>query len=447
MAHGDPARPRRSQIMALGAVDAAHLLRRTGFGASAADVDRLAGAVDRADAVERILATFDDVEDAPLPIGTGPSSNLYGDWMALTTWWLERMRTTSAPLVERMVLFWHGHFVSGLNKVFDIGLLAQQHDTLRRHALGDYRTLLGAVAFDPAMLLYLDNAFNFRTHPQENFARELLELFTTGPGHYDQDDVVALARAWTGHSVDDTWRRYANRDFWHDAGDKELFGTTRNWDGPETLDALLFGPRAEATSRFLGAKLWSTFAYPVGAEDPEVDDVAAAARATAFDLRAVLRAILTSEAFWSDAGRAPRTRPPAVWIVAVLRATGLSATETGAAWFLERCGQGLFNAADVSGWRDQDAWTATSTTWARTTFANQVRWRCWIDERFADQEVLATDEVLDSLRARFGVTEWSASTERAMRDFVDGARARGVGWEVAYNLPMIAALAPEVLAA
>src|SRR5437588_1534425 len=149
------------------------------------------------------------------------------------------MLSTSSPLTERMTLFWHNHFVSSQQKVKLAELMYRQNATLRANALGSFADLLHAIARDPAMVIYLDNAQNRRGAPNENFAREVMELFTLGEGHYDEQDIKEAARAFTGWSVDRARATFVSRPALHDDGDKTIFGRTGRFDGDDVLDLLL----------------------------------------------------------------------------------------------------------------------------------------------------------------------------------------------------------------
>lgn len=188
----------------------AHLLNRAGFGARAHELDLLEG-LTRPELVDWVLDTSANPASSDTP-GCHAEPEHDGEaewrlWTDMTWYWLDRMATVPAPLQEKMTLFWHGYFTSEQRKVYDCRRLWLQNQTVRRLALGRFDDLLQAIAIDPGMLLYLDNAQNGRWWPQENFGRELLELFTIGLGEYTQADVVGAARAWTGHSLEGLWTK------------------------------------------------------------------------------------------------------------------------------------------------------------------------------------------------------------------------------------------------
>ena len=260
------------------------------------------------------------------------------------------MRTSPVPLVEKMVLFWHNHFVSGQDKLYDMGLLYTQNQLFRQHALGDYHALVQGMAIDPAMLWYLDNAENVAGREQENFAREVMELFTMGQGNYTEADVITMARAWTGHNVSDDGRRYQFRSTRHDNGTKVLFdGAPTNWDGPATLTEILRGSRAVPASRFITAKLFSYLAYPVPVTDPLVATLADGFRANDLSILWLVREILRSDAFWSPTARYALVRNPTEWFVAGMEALGLPPSQCHPEWWMEGTGQQLFYPPNVAG--------------------------------------------------------------------------------------------------
>ena len=200
---------------------AAHLLRRAGFGAAPAAIDR-AVAEGMEQTVESLFDEATEEEDfyqKTFRAINGPLTN-FGDIGAEQAWWVYRMMTTRAPLREKLTLFWHGHFATGFEKVDNSRLMHQQVETIRRHAWGNVRELTLAIARDPAMVVWLDGESNTKEHPNENFARELMELFTCGIGHYTESDVREAARAFTGWHRDKTQFAFNAGD--HDAGRKHL---------------------------------------------------------------------------------------------------------------------------------------------------------------------------------------------------------------------------------
>jgi len=174
--------------------------------------------------------------------------------MELRGWWLNRMASGPRPLQEKMVLFWHGHFATSMEKVRDAYMMWKQNELFREQATGIWFRMLVAVAKDPAMLIWLDQAQSRKEHPNENFAREVMELFTLGEGHYTEKDVTEAARALTGWTYDRVNEEFANRPRLHDTGLKSVLGRTADLTGEEVLSLIVSQPQA---SRFITARIWN----------------------------------------------------------------------------------------------------------------------------------------------------------------------------------------------
>ncbi len=353
--------------------DARHLLARSGFAATPAGIDALVG-------LSRERAVADILEAAAARAAAGavtPPPAWEAGWMPpqaaamseverlalrnglreqgreLKAWWLREMLVTPAPLTEVMTLFWHGHFTSGLAKVKAPVLLYRQNALLRRHALGNFAALLRGIARDPAMLVYLDNARSRRQAANENFARELLELFTLGEGRYTEADLKQAARAFTGWSVDPDSGSFRFRADWHDGGEKQIFGRSGTFGGDEVIDLLLTRPE---TAVLIVEKLWRQFISE--RPDPaEVDRLAAIFRDSGYEIRPLLAALFAAEAFWAPQNRGRLVKSPIDFVVGTLRLFDLPAgDERDLAWLSRRLGQDLFEPPDVKGWRGGTAW-------------------------------------------------------------------------------------------
>jgi uncharacterized protein (DUF1800 family) len=287
-------------------------------------------------------------------------------------------RQVPHPLREKMTLFWHGLLVSSLDK----DLVYCHHATLRRQnllfrdrALGDFGELLSATSVDPAMLYYLDNWFSTRDNPNENYARELLELFSLGVGNYGHADVVAVARAGTGYTINPATGVdplfYAPA---HDYGDKTLFGQTANWDlvgraggaNPRHVVEQLVTASGQGAiaARTLARLLWQHFAY-FTPSDAGVADVASAALASGrVDVRAALRGLFTHAEFYGSAARSGKLKNPVEYVVGLLRALGLAAPYDAAQrldvaqYLMSDMGIQLFHQPNVFGW-----WRRPETRW------------------------------------------------------------------------------------
>jgi uncharacterized protein (DUF1800 family) len=268
-----------------------------------------------------------------------------------------------------MTLFWHSHFTSSLKKVKAPALLYRQNVLLRRHALGNFAELLRAVARDPAMLVYLDNARSRRQAPNENFARELMELFTLGEGHYTEADLKEAARAFTGWSLDPDSGQYTFRPRWHDGGEKRILGRRGAFDGDDVIDLLLARPE---TAELIVTKLWHAF-ISERPDSGEVTRLAAVFRDAGYEMKPLLAALFTSEAFWAEQNRGRLIKSPVDFVVGTLRLFGLPVREDrDLAWMVRRLGQDLFDPPDVKGWPGGRQWITGATLLDRQTLIARV---------------------------------------------------------------------------
>lgn len=422
--------------------DAAHLLRRSGFGVTPAQLADLTKLKDRNAAVDRVL-DLSRVPTGSLPIPAA-DADLYTAWTTSVHWWLDRMRTTPVPIVEKLTLFWHGHFPSSYTKAPTLRSMAVQNQLLRTNALGSFATLLKGVSVDPAMLFYLDNWLNAWWGPQENFARELLELFTMGQGNYNQTDIVTMAQAWTGHSLEEPAWAYTYRTDWHDGTKGSLFGSAaKAWTADQALTAILTGAKGVATSRFIAAKLFSYLAYPVQPADPVVTPLADAFRSSSWNVLALVRAIFKSTAFWSTTARRALVRSPIEWVVATMQATGMSAATVNPQWWLAASGQEPFNPPNVAGWGQNAYWLSSSSAWGRNAWASHMRWNAKDAGVLASVNGATPKAAVQAAFAQFGITEPSAQTRAALEAYVQRARAEGDHWAVQPNLIMLTAISPD----
>jgi len=363
---------------------ARHLLVRTGFGPTLAEVDALVGR-SREDAVDAILAsarsepfvsppawtaTLPAAEERPHPGMSADERKAYrarerAALVDLRGWWMTEMRETPSPLTERMTLFWHNHFATGVQKVRDPRLMYAQNALLRREALGNFSRLLHGIARDPAMLIWLDGGRNRDGAPNENFAREVMELFTLGEGHYTQADVADAARAFTGFGVDRAHERAVFHPRLHDDGAKRILGADGNFGADGALDVLLAQPQA---ATFIVTKLWREFVSPTP-DAREVERVANAFRASGYDIKVALRALLLSDAFWDPQNRGTLVKSPVELVVGALRMLPHDVAGTRAiVAATARMGEVLFAPPNVRGWPGGDAWINTATLAVRQQF-------------------------------------------------------------------------------
>jgi len=369
--------------MSLGIENARHLLLRTGFGGRPAEVEAFAG-LRRRPAVQRLLngvsselATGEPAfMSEPVP-GRAERREMGRDfqmmrrqWSAqLKEWWYLEMLSTEAPLTERLVLFWHNHFTSGLRKVRMPQLMYRQQLIFREFALGNFREMLHRVATDPAMLVYLDGANSDSEHPNENFARELFELFTLGEGHYSEDDIREAARAFTGWTLERDRGEFRRAPRRHDFGAKTLFGRTGTWDGHDVIDIVL---EQERTAVHIVAKLWRELVGDV-ADPAEIDRIATRFRESGYEIRTALSALLQSDAFWSDENRANRVKSPVELLVGTCRNLELNVDRPRQLVRAGRAlGQDIFDPPNVKGWDGGTAWITTSSLMQRQAVLREV---------------------------------------------------------------------------
>jgi uncharacterized protein (DUF1800 family) len=283
----------------------------------------------------------------------------------MRAWWIGEMLATPSPLTERMTLFWHNHFATSQQKVKANQLMYRQNVLLRQYALGNFGTLLHAVAKDPAMLIYLDGATSRKGEPNENFAREVMELFTLGEGHYEEHDIKEAARAFTGWSIDPNNGQFLFRHLLHDNGTKSILGQTGNFDGDAVLDILL---RQPATAEFITRKLWREFISPVP-DERLVRDFAAVFRANRYEVKPLLRAMLTSDAFYAQANRGTLVKSPVELVVGTLGAFDFRPDDLRpAAVMVAFLGQNLFSPPNVKGWPGGEEWINSATLLGRKRF-------------------------------------------------------------------------------
>ena len=397
---------------------AAHLLERAGFGGTPEEIARFAAmtpeaAVDLIVNYEQIADTlppfehsgiwdeamladadlhlrFDDVMAKAAEVGEvygevvreeGPrklqditdalyykylSSNR--EWQRVAQWWAERMLTSPRPLEEKMTLFWHGHFATEELKNDDYRLMLQQNMTLRQLATSDMSSLLIAMSKDPAMLLYLDNRLNVKGHANENYAREILELFSLGIGNYTENDIKEAARAFTG------WRNqgltFIDDRAQHDEGMKTVFGQTGNWDGEDVVDLIL---QQEAAGEFIAGKIYRFFVREEISEQM-LDELAARLRDDNYALKPFLRALFLSQDFYSEPSLGTQIKSPVQFLVSTYRKLGLERIP-GTPYFpaaTNLLGQALGNPPNVKGWDGGRAWLNPSTILLRNNLIGHL---------------------------------------------------------------------------
>jgi uncharacterized protein (DUF1800 family) len=374
---------------------AAHLLNRAGFGGTPAEIEAAHGkGLDAA--VRDLVDVTDEAANVPPPEWAHPQpigklrtqmrskriprreqrqrKRAFHDMegeniLDLRRWWLERMVTSPAPLLEKMTLFWHGHFATSMQKVRDAYWMWLQNDTLRRNALGNFATLTKKISRDPAMMIYLDLQKSQKEHPNENWARELMELFTVGIGNYSEQDIREAARAFTGYHVNLRTQQFRFAAFQHDGSSKTFMDQTGPLDGDDVIDMLLGKP---ACAQFIGRKIWLYFVE----DDPSPQTVNAVAnrlRAYNYEIRPLLREIFGSSEFYSERVIRSQIKSPLQFLIQTAKLLEIQLPPvTIAQNAMHEMGQILFAPPSVKGWDGGRAWINTSTLLFRYNFANYL---------------------------------------------------------------------------
>jgi len=278
--------------------------------------------------------------------------------MELRGWWLNRMAKGPRPFQEKMVLFWHGHFATSFVKVRNAYYMWRQNELFRRLATGNWQEMLTFVGKDPAMLIWLDQAESRRPHANENFAREVMELFTLGEGHYTEKDVTEGARALTGWSLNRLTQQYVYRPYFHDNGIKTYLGHTGNLDGDDVIRIIVEQPQS---ARFITGKLWTFFAGREPSDELN-DALAAVFRENGNNFKPFLRVMFRSEEFYDAAIVRNAVKSPVQWLVGTVRMLECDLPPTMVCeGITRRMGQDLFAPPNVKGWDGGISWITTNT--------------------------------------------------------------------------------------
>jgi uncharacterized protein (DUF1800 family) len=444
---------------------AAHLMERAGFGATPEEIARLAAMTpeqavnrlvdydtidartlqpfdesgiwdpgmdpfppSRAEAVRRARERGEGLGEKVLPPGTQrrlqpvvdkffyslTANNI--ETQRLGLWWANRMLATPRPLEEKLTLFWHGHFATGQNKVRDYRMMLQQNRMLRANASGNLRDLLVGILKDPGMLVYLDNGENIKSHPNENFGRELLELFTMGVGNYTERDVREAARAFTGWTNDAlTYKFDADQ---HDFGDKTFLGRTGPLNGEDIVETILAQP---VTGEFVAGKLYRYFVR---------DDVSSAVKAdlgrsfreSGYRIKPLMRRMLLSRDFYSSASVATQIKSPVHLVVSTYKKMGLREVPTIPDFgrMTGGLGQTLLEPPNVAGWAGGRTWITPATLLQRGNLFREVMFPDVKGFRPPDRTMSATDtRVGERLAQGMNITEATREGDAESNKMVD----------------------------
>ena len=410
---------------------AAHLLRRAAFGGTSAEIDEFSQ-LSREEAADRLL-NYESIDNSALEKRIAAANFDHIRPADNVRWWYTRLLYTARPLEERMTLLWHGLLTSQVSKIGPqrSKLMLAQNELFRRYALGRYDDLLHGVSKDPAMLVYLDTIESTSAHPNENFARELLELFAMGVGNYSENDIREAARAFTGWRItnpervptidpnlsedekrrlrDAAYRAYEprfikNRGL-HDAGAKTFLGRTGNFDGEDIVSIVLDDA---ATGRYITTRLFAELAYPIPPK-ATVDRLVAVWDGSGHSIKAVVREILTSDEFYSERAYRALVRCPVTFLVNAVRGLEIG-DELRPNMFNDKYIRGmdqvLFEPPNVAGWPGGATWLSSGTFFARVNFLDQFL----IGQR-------ARPLTLPALE---GTESADALVDRALSIFVDG---------------------------
>ena len=381
--------------------EAAHLLNRAGFGGSPDEI-RAFHALGRFKAVDSLVSPAEPAAAFPLPawaneeramadmrermrqrrelrqkldgltpeeadkmrreIFQGMQQENRMQALEAQAWWFRRMLQTKAPLREKMTLFWHDHFATSIQKVREPALMLKQNELFRSYAFGSFKELAKAIVMDPAMMMYLDTQNSRKGKPNENFAREVMELFTLGEGNYGERDISEAARAFTGYQIDRLTGEVTHNPRQWDEGDKTILGKTGAFNGMDVIDLIFEQP---AAARFMARKIWAFFVHDTLA-DSAADALAAVLRDADYRMEPLLREIFLSREFYSEASIRSQIKCPVQFLIQLLKQ--LEITEPPAGFAItaqQQLGQVLFMPPNVAGWDWGQAWINTNTLLTR----------------------------------------------------------------------------------
>lgn len=388
--------------------EARHLLNRAGFGGSPKEIDAF-HSMGREKAVGFLLEPKEKTDEFPLPEWASEKQALSDmqariaqrrevqekmkglsaeeiDKLRRTTfqqmqrenrqralesqgWWFRRILVTKAPLREKMTIFWHDHFATSIQKIKQPVLMINQNQLFREHAFGNFRELTQEIVRDPAMMLYLDTERSSKTSPNENFAREVMELFTLGEGNYTETDVKEAARAFTGFQLNRFNGEVIQSSSAWDDGEKRIFGRSGRYNGRDVVK-LIF--EKDACAKFMATKLWEFFAYE-SPGDSAMEDLAKTFREADYEVKAVLEEIFLSKEFYSEKTMSSQIKCPVQYLAQMLKELEMKEAPTGFPLIGQtQLGQVLFMPPNVAGWDWGKAWINTNTLLTRYNLAGNL---------------------------------------------------------------------------
>ena len=424
----------------------AHLMRRAGFGATRDELEKFVAKGYEA-VVEELLDPGDPqtIPEDIIRRYHSEQHELRSPTSAGATW-IYRMVTTSCPLEERIALFWHGLFATGYAKLNQARTLLDQIEMFRRNGLGSFRTMLVELSKDPAMIIWLDNNDNHKGAINENYGRELLELFSMGVGNYSEQDIKECARAFTGWTLgnaeymavrafkDSIWPygriawHYAYRDYDHDDGEKTFLGETGRFNGEDIIDIIC---KQQATARFISTRVFQFFAADEVDEEGEqvIESMMKSYFDSGYEIRSTLRTLFNSVYFKSDRARFARVKGPIELIIGAIRQAGSYRTPTVEAYQVANLGrfmgQGLLMPPTVEGWHEGPEWIDSGSLMERVNFVstelgdvNKPGIRTIIERLAAGNGgSLSPDELVDRCLELLGPVPASKDTRASLVNF------------------------------
>ena len=366
--------------------EARHLLSRTGMGVEWNVIQQLVDKTTRNEAVDKLLQTYSpQTRNTPrlTPLhkmeqlvrsGARGKKVMHTVMMRendqLKQWWVKRMLTTKSPFTERMTLLWHNHFTSSLATVERPQLLLNQNKLLRKHGLGNFGEMLREIASNPAMLIYLDGDENVKGSPNENFARELLELFTLGHGNYSEADIKAAALAFTGWGVDRRTGKFIFRSDLHEGAFVRFLGQSGYLEGQDILNIILDQQR---TAEHIAEKFWKAF---VNLQQPDpriINQWASKFRGSGYEISVLLKEVLKSDVFWDEESRGALIKSPIELMVGTMRTFPHRSLSSKEIMHTSRIlGQDLFDPPNVKGWEGGKEWVTTQSLLIRTSLQHKM---------------------------------------------------------------------------
>lgn len=383
-----------------------HLLRRTRFGTSKSEVESYLSTPIK-DIVDQIL-------NAP---ATSPNPNVDLTYQngneELIFWWYNEIITTANPFLEKMTLFWHNHFTSSLTSVSPV-YMAEQNQFLRSHALGNFKTFLYEVSIEPAMMIYLNNRSNVKKAPNENYARELMELFTVGVENYNQDDVKNVAKSLTGWRLNsESETVYFDRNLFDDSF-KTVFRKRGDYDLNDIIRILT---STRECANFIVKKVWNKFVFPNPAEQ-DIKPFADRFFDSGYDIKALFRDIFLSDAFYSDKALRSIVKDPTEYITDLIRKVPTYEFSINDLYLVNQMGMTLFKPPNVAGWKGGNWWLSASYLFARGNYAEKICNTATYEKLGLDKSTgtAAVDQILDYT----GYYDVSPTTRNALNDYANG---------------------------